>query len=45
MAYKKYITPLMKAYRFSTENLMITASPGISDEEFDQVKQSIENSL
>lgn len=41
MAYKKYITPLMKAYRFSTENLMLTASPGVSDEEFDPNKDEV----
>ena len=31
----------MKAYRFSTENLMLTASPGVSDEKFDPANDEI----
>lgn len=35
MKKKKYIKPFIEDYRFLSEGLMITASPGISNEEFD----------
>lgn len=35
MKKKQYITPQTESYLFAIENLMLTASPGISDEEFD----------
>lgn len=35
MEKKEYITPLTETYHFDAEGLMITASPGVSNEEFD----------
>ena len=35
MENKKYITPAIKVVRMNSENIMLTASPGVSEEEWD----------
>ena len=35
MENKKYITPAIKVVRMNSENIMLTASPGVSDGEWD----------
>jgi len=41
MSYKEYIKPLTRVYRLSSEDLMLTASPGISNEEFDPAHDEV----
>ncbi|QUB70256.1 hypothetical protein J4864_04175 [Prevotella multiformis] len=41
MKKKRYIIPSTESHRFSMENLMITASPGISNDEFDPVHDEV----
>ena len=36
---KKYLKPKTFTQRLKLESFMLTASPGVSDDEFDQVKE------
>ena len=38
MKKKKYIVPAIENHILPMESLMIAASPGVSNEEFDQIK-------